>query len=257
MWRQVRIALLLAVLLGVAVQAWIDRSTTRDWDATLWVGVYPLAADRSDATREYLAQLAREDFAPIEAFFVEQGAVYGVAAQPPVRVELYAPLSEPPPALPPDAGWLGTAWWSLQMRWYASRVPTAGGAAPPNIKLFVLFHDPGTLEALPHSVGLSKGLMGVVHAFASRTQRGGNHIVIAHEFLHTVGASDKYDPATLQPVFPIGFAEPEREPLLPQRYAELMAGRRALSPTEVEMPDSLRDVIIGPATALEIGWVAP
>jgi hypothetical protein len=83
---------------------------------------------------------------------------------------------------------------------------------------------------------------------------GMNNIVIAHEFLHTVGASDKYDLRSGAPLFPIGFAERDRTPLYPQEQAEIMAGRRPLSAHEWEMPRSLRQVLVGPETALEIRW---
>jgi hypothetical protein len=36
-----------------------------------------------------------------------------------------------------------------------------------------------------------------------------------------------------------------------------MAGRRPLSETEAEMPDSLRDVVVGDRTAAEIRWLTP
>jgi hypothetical protein len=97
-------------------------------------------------------------------------------------------------------------------------------------------------------------LIGVAYAFASRDAEGGNNIVIAHEVMHTLGATDKYDPSSNAPLFPIGYAEPDRVPLLPQPYAEIMAGRRALSRDDFEMPDSLREVIVGPMTAAEIRW---
>jgi hypothetical protein len=82
-----------------------------------------------------------------------------------------------------------------------------------------------------------------------------NNVVIAHELLHTLGASDKYDYASLAPLFPIGYAEPEREPLHPQPLTEIMAGRRALDPQTFEMPDSLTEVRVGAATALELRWI--
>jgi hypothetical protein len=55
----------------------------------------------------------------------------------------------------------------------------------------------------------------------------------------------------------MGFADPDRQPLYPQSRAEVMAGRRALSRQEIEMPQSLRDVVVGPVTAHEISWVKP
>ena len=48
--------------------------------------------------------------------------------------------------------------------------------------------------------------------------------------------------------------EPEREPLYPQSLTEIMAGRYALDAHTFEMPESLADVRVGEATALEIRW---
>jgi hypothetical protein len=127
----------------------------------------------------------------------------------------------------------------------------------PQIRIFVRYHDPAFTQSVPHSVGLQKGLVGVVHGFADPTMRGSNNVVIAHEILHTLGASDKYDPATLAPLYPIGYAEPDRTPRFPQPFAEVMAGRRAESATEFIMPASLDEVIVGQATAMEIRWVKP
>jgi hypothetical protein len=121
--------------------------------------------------------------------------------------------------------------------------------------MFVLYHDPGRSERVSHSLGLQKGLIGVVNAFASNAQTAENNVVIAHELLHTVGATDKYDPRTNQPAFPDGYAEPEREPRLPQAYAEIMAGRTPVSESEADMPLSLEHVLIGTKTAREINWL--
>jgi hypothetical protein len=75
--------------------------------------------------------------------------------------------------------------------------------------------------------------------------------------MHTVGATDKYDLETLAPIYPGGYGEPDSSPRLPQRYAEIMAGRRAISDHEQEMPETLRDVVVGAQTAREIGWTNP
>ena len=57
-----------------------------------------------------------------------------------------------------------------------------------------------------------------------------------------------------RPVFPEGYAEPEREPLFPQRFAEIMGGRLPLSPTTSEIPAGLNRALIGEKTAQEINW---
>ena len=138
---------------------------------------------------------------------------------------------------------------------YARRNSHPPGRAPPQIRVFVLYHDPAFTQSVPHSVGLQKGLVGVVHAYAEADMTRSNSVVIAHEILHTLGATDKYDLATLAPLWPTGYAEPDREPRFPQPLTEIMAGRRAVDSRTFEMPDSLADVLVGGATAREIGWV--
>jgi len=119
----------------------------------------------------------------------------------------------------------------------------------------VLYNDPQLNPRVAHSLGLKKGLLGVVHGFAAQAQEGGNNVVIAHELLHTVGASDKYDLQTNLPLFPIGYAEPDKQPLLPQEFAEIMAGRLQLAPGVMRQADSLSEVMIGEYTAREIRWI--
>lgn len=79
---------------------------------------------------------------------------------------------------------------------------------------------------------------------------------MAHELLHTLGATDKYDLATNLPIYPAGYANPDAQPLHPQNAAELMAGRIALKESKAEMPISLSGTVVGLTTAAEIGWTA-
>jgi hypothetical protein len=98
-------------------------------------------------------------------------------------------------------------------------------------------------------------MVGIVNAYAGKRQAGTNNVVIAHEFLHTLGATDKYDPASGMPDFPLGFAEPDRTPRFPQRFAEIMGGRIAISKTDAMVPKNLKFVTIGAQTAEEIRLV--
>ena len=122
------------------------------------------------------------------------------------------------------------------------------------MQVYVLYFDPERTRTVAHSLGLQEGSIGVVNAFASTAMKKQNHVVIAHELLHTVGASDKYDPRTNQPLFPTGYAAPDQEPLFPQRRAEIMAGRMAISETKYAPALRLKQVVIGAATAREINW---
>jgi len=254
-WRPLRITLLLLILAIAVGQTWLDRIKTTSWQDTLWIGIYPLDGDGSEAAQRYIASLSATSFLDIEEFFAREAHRYHIALDAPVHIELYPAPPRLPPLLAPGSGMLATVWWSLKLRWYAVRSAAASGKPAPHIRVFVLYHDPATSPRVPHSLGLQKGLIGVVYAFAERSAGGTNSIVIAHEVMHTLGATDKYDPQSDAPLYPQGFAEPRREPLYPQAQAEIMAGRLALSAAQFVMPDSLRDVMVGPLTAAEIRWI--
>ena len=254
MFKRLRILLLLLILLFVALNTYFDRVYSTDWDIPLRVTVFPINGDGSPVTERYVQQLTGSDFIAIEAFFTEEAQRYGLTLERPVQFSRGAQVRELPPMLDQGAGILSAIVWSLRTRYWAWRVPEHARGPKPDVQLFVLYHDPARSSSLPHSVGLQKGMFGIVHAFADRTMEGSNDTVMAHEFLHTLGASDKYTISNSQPILPIGYAEPDREPLYPQVFAELMGGRIPLSESESDMPTSLRQVLVGPATALEIGW---
>jgi hypothetical protein len=251
MWKLIRIFILLSVLAFVALGTLVDRWRTTDWDHTLWIGIFPVNADGREGTGRYIASLSRERFSAIESFFAREAGRWGVTIEQPVRIELYPQVQEPPPALEGDAGVLGSIWWSLRTRFYTWRV---AGDELADIRMFVLFNDPEVTHAVPHSLGLQKGLLGIVHAYAGREYDATNNFVVAHEVMHTLGATDKYDPASNLPLYPDGYAEPQVEPRYPQQTAEIMGGRIPLSPRVAEMPQGLGEVVVGPQTAAEINW---
>jgi hypothetical protein len=248
-----RVLILLLLLLIVALTTWQDRYRSTRWREPLYVAIYPIAADDSAVTATYLAALDAARFQPIDLFFMREAERYHLRAREPIKTRLRAQLHDQPPQHTPGAGIFATALWSLRLRYWAWR---ASGHVnePEDIRIFVLYHDPAQTPVVPHSLGLTKGLIGVVYAFAAPEMNGANNVVIAHELLHTLGASDKYSPGTDAPRFPDGYGDPDQVPLYPQRAAELMAGRRMLKANQWQQAESLDEVVIGPATALEIRW---
>jgi len=254
MFRRIRIALLLLILIVVALNTWTDSLYTTQWKAPMTVALFPINADGSAITDQYIAKLTQQDFVPLETFFQTESEEFGIKLDRPLRFTLAPPLNSIPPLMPSKPNMLQAMLWTLQMRWWAWRTPPKPPGPTPQIRLFLTYHDPARTPVLSHSTGLAKGLIGVVQLFADRRMTGTSHMIIAHELLHTLGATDKYDLATNQPLYPNGFAEPTLEPRYPQRFAELMAGRIALSPTEAQIPEKLLEVLVGPTTAAEIGW---
>ena len=231
-----------------------DQYRSSRWREPLFVAIYPIAADDSPVTRGYIDSLDGETFKPVDLFFGREAARHHLRTAEPFRSRLRAELKTRPPERPAAGGPLSTVIWSLKLRYWAWSV-SRRTRAPEDVRIFVLYHDPKLAPTVPHSLGLTKGLLGVVHAFADAAMNGANDVLIAHEMLHTVGATDKYNPLDDAPRFPEGFGDPRQVPLLPQRYAELMAGRRVLARDRWQQPSSLEEVVVGPATALEIRWL--
>jgi len=252
MFRKFRILILLLVLATVGLAAWRSNSRLTAWEHTIHVAIYPIAGDNSPATAAYISGLSDESFTEIAQWLQQQAEKQGLAILQPVALRVSPPLADTPPMRPSQPNALDAVLWSLKLRWWASQHDKIDGPKP-HVRLFVLFHDPELNSSVPHSTGLSKGQIGVIHAYASRLQRRQNAVVIAHEMLHTFGATDKYDLATLQPIYPQGYAEPGRTPRLPQEMAEIMGGRIPMDEQTAEIPISLADTLIGPETAREIG----
>ena len=252
MFKAIRISLLLLILFFVAVSTWLTQARSTDWNNSLWVKVYPINADGSDESRDYINSLTVDNFRSIEAFVETEIGKYGHTLSKPVRMELGSEIREQPPSVGEASSMLDVMLWSMKMRWWASNITDAQDNPDPDVRIFVRYHAPQGDIVLENSVGMQKGMVGVVNAYSGRTYGGMNSVIIAHEFLHTLGATDKYDPANGMPEFPLGYAEPERTPRYPQKFAEIMGGRIALSDSDAMIPKSLKFVTIGQTTAEEI-----
>lgn len=251
-FRRLRILLLLGVLAAVVSFTWLDQFMVRGWRAPLDVQVIPINGDGSAHADAAIHALKADDFADIDAFLQRELARYGVKQSPAMQVTLRPELKRRPPAPPRDGSVLKTMLWSLKMRGWVYRQSGEWLPQLGTIRLFLLYHAPQDGVALEHSLGLQKGLIGVVHVFADPGQAGQNNIVIAHELLHTLGASDKYGAGGM-PRYPEGYAEPQLPQSVPRREAEIMAGRLLNARGQAVIPAGLERCLIGPLTAREVG----
>lgn len=254
-FRNFRITILLIILAVVSLNTWLGIKRTTDWDHPLWIVIYPLNGDGSKLSDERISRLSVNEFTPISRFMQREAKRHGIAIERPVTLHLADEVTTPPPATPAvDENPLLIALWSLKMRWWAWRVDTYQGPRP-DIRLFIEYYAHGDHQGpLENSFGLQKSRISVSRAFAARSMRSRNLVVMTHELLHTLGATDKYDFATLLAQYPQGFADPDKKPLYPQNRAEIMAGRIPLSEERVKMPASLKSCMVGAVTAQEIGW---
>ena len=244
-------------MVSVAHTAWVARGRTTEWKYSVRVAVYPIAADGSPlgtVSTDYIKQLKVETFMPIADFMKREAAGFALPLPTPIDMYLAHTVDTLPPSPPFGGSTLDVIVWSLKFRYWAWKVDNFK-RQKPDVRLFVLYHDPARNNRLPHSTGLQKGLIGIVNAYAQTQYEGSNNVVIAHEMLHTLGATDKYDLATTLPLFPAGYAEPQLKPTHPQSKAEIMAGRIPVSESQAEIPQGLAQCVVGTTTAREINWL--
>ena len=214
-FRNLRILVLMIVLASVLLYTQDQRLVTQGWYKPLDVVIFPINADSSNASEEYIRSLNTKDFLDIDKFIKRESEKFDVVSSTPTITTLGPTVSLLPPKPPGiDANPFAIALWSIKLRWWASKNTPDDESNKHRVRVFVLYHDEKTNEKLEHSLGIQKGLLGIVHAFASDAQAKQNNIVIAHELLHTVGASDKYD-ANGNPVPPHGLGEPMRRAIVP------------------------------------------
>ena len=253
MFKKIRVFVLLIIFATVVQNFFLDKADL-SWKDNFYVAVYPINADGSIEVGTYINTLMRDDFEPMAEYFAEEGARYNLGMRRPVEVQLGDVVKEVPPAPPIGGSVFNTMIWSLKFRWFAwNHSPDV--PVKPDIRLYLLYHDPATTPVLSHSTALNKGRIGRVNLFGNKSYAKQNLVITAHELLHTLTASDKYDLASTLPTYPDGFAEASKRPLYPQDFAELMGGRVPLSETKAVIPKSLSQTLIGEITAKEIGWL--
>jgi len=248
-----RLLLLSLILLVGLVTLWsIRRDQAPDWTQPLKVVIYPHAADDSASVHRFIDSLGDEFVARIERYFSDQAQGHNLPVSPPFTFEMAAPLASAPQA-PPAAGRLARLRWGLSLRWWRWRLDTQG--LDPDIVVVARFNAIDEVPASLHSVGMAELRLAVANLPAAESHRGYAQVLLAHEILHTVGATDLYDLATGLPQFPAGYAAPNQDPRYPQAKAELMAGRIPVAPGRAVQAMTLDHTRIGHRTAREIGWL--
>lgn len=191
MWKSLRIFILLILLGTVIQQTFLDKADL-DWKDNFYVAVYPINADadNAEAAKEvntYITNLTREDFEPVASYFAEEAARYSIGMRRPVEVLLGDAVHDIPPLPPKNSSLLDTMIWSLKFRLFAwQNSPKV--SVKPDIKLYLLYHNPSTHIVLTHSTALNKGRIGRVNLFGDAKYAKQNLVILTHELLHTLTA---------------------------------------------------------------------
>lgn len=255
MFKIIRITLLLLVLASVASTLLIQRNIVKDWSGTLDIRIIPVLADQKSSTKSYVDSLKPSDFNTINQYLVTQARRFDLDLKYSLNISLDNAIDNIPPSVPAHhSSRFQTIIWALKLKWWAWRNKPKDHKLS-QIRLYVLYQSPADSGPLPHSTGLQNGLIGLVNARAHASQHSLHQVIITHELLHIWGASDKYDLASGQPNTSNGYAEPNKVPLLPQRFAALMARAKPLNETDFEVVGHLKKTKINVYTAQEIGWL--
>jgi hypothetical protein len=251
-----RVGVLLLLLAGVLLYAWNDVTRRRertDWRRTVVVGL--VLVRLGDVDPRALDEM-RARVPVLESRLAEERARYGGDGTPPFAFVLRGPVevTEAPPAL--RSSGIGALAEHTYATWrWVSDVDARGGLDDRGLDARIyLVVRPGRAGTNTVEGGSQQGgRVGVVEVDLAEGMADFALFVAVHELMHTLGATDKYDERG-HPLVPAGLAEPDLEPRYPQRYAEIMARHRATGPDTDAPPDGLGELLVGDATAREIGW---
>lgn len=227
------------------------RGERREWGRTLGVIVYVLGAAQPASMAQLRLSLGR-----LGARLAEDRAALCPGPEP-FRFEVVGPveLERLPPVIPPGASFFERLGYEVSL-WRAERAVREIAPEPDprafDIRIYLVL-EPRVEGSFAEGVAEAGGEVGVVHAALGRDGLLAA-TAVAHEALHAVGATDKYDAAG-HAVPPAGLYQPDRVPPYPQERAEIMVGEVPLAPGRGRLPESAEEIGVGRETAREVGWV--
>lgn len=254
-FRGIRITFFLCLLFVIFGYSTFQKKLSREWDNPLELKMYLINAEQSKETEAYIESLTEKNFERVHYFLRQEARKYHINTNKLLNIEILPPPEVLPPALPESKTGINVLIWSLKLRYWAFKYLPTVDLNVARIDMFAFYYEPKPGRALSESTGIQEGLIGIANLFGSKNQEEQNNIVIVHELLHTLGATDKYSLYDSLPIFPEGYANSRQQPLYPQLYAEIMAGRIPLSQTEAKIPTNLFFCRIGEKTATEINWL--
>jgi len=252
MFKILRILVLLLILISVWGTYRIQQTVAEDWSGVVTIKVIPVIADDKPSTQRFVSKLKAKDFDEVSRYLISNAKPYKLDLTNVIELQLEPAIESIPPEVPESgSNFLSVALWSLRLRYWAWQNETPDHEAY-FIRLYMLYQSPVGNAPLPHSTGLQNGLIGLVNARANSGSKKFHNVILTHELLHILGASDKYDLTTGEPLYPQGYLNQQSR--YPQRHAEIMARAKPFQDGSFEVAETLSRTRIGPITAQEISW---
>jgi hypothetical protein len=256
-WLRLRLAVLTALLGIVLLWAWSDtrqRSARNDWSRSLRVAL--VVVQQGDVEQTALQALS-ERADTLGAFLEKEYRRYGGRGTP-FYFTVHGPVeSMRQPPRSPTGKRSALARYAYDFWRYRLEIDALAGLVAGDFDsvIYVLVRPPEKRTMFAEGLGQFGGRIGLVKIQLDETMVDPALAIAAHELFHTLGATDKYDAAG-RVLLPDGLAEPELSPQLPQRFVELMARGRPVSPGVEVPPRNIDELRVGAMTAREIGWTA-
>lgn len=249
-----RVALLLAALVIVLVYAAHDvysRRARNAWRRTLDVALVLVTQPGVDAGA---VEDLRRRVPDLADRLATELARYRPDAPRPFAFTTYGPLPLVAALPVPGDDLAGAARYAWELHRFTSDLDGRAGVPSRGFdaRLYLVLAPPSD-RAVVEGMSEEGGRVGIARAELDASSIDLALFVAAHELFHTLGASDHYGPDG-RALVPEGLAEPERVPLYPQMFAEIMARNRPLAPADEARPQSLAELAVGPSTAREVGW---
>jgi hypothetical protein len=254
---RIRLWTLLALLGGTLLYAGHEvrsRRARTEWQRPVQVAV---ALVQLDSVEPEAVDALRARVPSLEARLAAEYHRYGGQLERPISCTVFGPVSvDRAPPDDPDDGIASLALHAYrQWRWTraidrAADLPWARFDS----RIYVVVRSPhDRSRSLVEGSSELGGRVGVARIELDSTTVDLALFVVTHELFHTLGANDEYD-ANGRALIPAGLVEPDRVPLYPQRFAEVMTRNLVIAPGNERPPDSLAELGVGSVTAREIGW---
>jgi hypothetical protein len=252
--RTIRIAVLTTALLITILYAVGNvraRARRTQWQSTLEVAVVLVGEAAPDAIAKLQERVA------VLSQVLESEKTRHLEGVPPFHFRVFGPaLKAPPMPEISDDGVLGAMSFALRSYRASQAINALVELSPGSYDSIVYVYIApavATQRAMVEGNSEQGGKLSFVRVELDAGMVDTALFVVTHELFHTLGATDKYDSSGKTQI-PQGLPEPERTPLYPQRFAEVMARNRVLSATKEVIPDTLSELAVGYQTAREIGW---